>query len=236
MAGLLSLLWLACWVTAGFFIFKPRADCPPVANRVRAAITTVTVFVLGAVLIAFVSPTPAPTPTTATPSNKAPAPAKAAAEKPAPKAPAEPPSQWSYATDRDEMRGTVSVFANVYSENKLNLGFPYDAEEARLSLRKRPSDGTSVMLHAPGQFLCNTYNDETVSVKFDDGPIMQFTCSEPSDSSTGLLFINSEKRFIEKLKTSKRVIIEAPMFQAGRQQMTFNVEGLNWPPKTTDTK
>lgn len=232
MAGLLTLLWLAGWLTAGFFIFKPKPDWPLVANRGRAALTMIATFILGIVLIAAASPTPS---TPATP-DKASASAEASGEKTAPETPAETGSRWTYTSSRDEMRGTVSIFAEISSENKLSLGFPYDTEEANLSLRKRPSDGTSVMLHAPGQFLCSTYSNKTVSVKFDDGPVQQFTCSEPSDSSTGLLFINSEKRFIEKLKASKRVIIEAPMFQAGRQQMTFNTEGLNWPPKPTDVK
>lgn len=130
------------------------------------------------------------------------------------------------------MRGTTSYFARVSSENVLRLGFPYDSDNARLTLRRRPSDGLSVMLSAPGQFLCNSWDDDTVAVKFDDGPIQHFTCAEPEDATTGLLFINSEGRFIERLKKAKRLIIEAQMFQAGPQQMTFNVEGLAWPPKS----
>jgi hypothetical protein len=147
-------------------------------------------------------------------------------------APPEPSANWSYRSDRDEMRNTTSHFASVSSENVLSLGFPYDAENARLVLRKRPSDGLSVMLNAPGQFLCRSYDDDTVAVKFDDGPIQRFTCAEPDDASTGTIFINSEARFVEKLKSSKRLIVEAQMYQAGPQQMTFNVEGLEWPPKS----
>jgi len=140
-------------------------------------------------------------------------------------------SGWSYDTSKDEMRGTTTSYARVDSENTISLGFPYDADNARLTIRKRSEDGTSVMIHAPGQFLCNSYNDDTVAVKFDSGPIQRFSCSEPDDATTGVLFINSEARFVSKLKSSKRVIIEANFFQAGRQQMIFKVGGLDWPQK-----
>lgn len=144
------------------------------------------------------------------------------------------PTNWSYDTQRDEMRDATSYFAIVRSDTAINLGFPYDADRATITLRKRPSDGQSVLLRAPGQFLCRTYNDDTVAVKFDDGPIQRFSCAEPSDASSGLIFINSEGRFIEKLKNAKRLIIEAEMYQAGPQQMVFSVEGLTWPPESKD--
>jgi hypothetical protein len=76
-------------------------------------------------------------------------------------------------------------------------------------IRKRPSDGLSVMLRAPGQFLCRSYDDDRIAVKFYDGPIQHFTCSEPDDATSGLLFINSEGLFVEHLKSAKRVIMGA---------------------------
>lgn len=151
-----------------------------------------------------------------------------------PKVETPPPvgSQWSYDTDKDEMRGTTSYFASVRSDDTINLGFPYEPDTAELILRKQPSDGQSVILRAPGQFICHSYRDDTVAVKFDNGPIQQFECGEPADATTGVLFIRGSGRFIEKAKSSKRVIIEVPMYQAGRQQITFDVEGLEWPPKS----
>lgn len=140
-------------------------------------------------------------------------------------------SNWSYDSDRDEMRDTTTYYATVNSESEVNVGFPYDAAKASITIRKRPSDGLSVLLQAPGQFLCRSYADDTIAVKFDDGPIQRFPCGEPSDASTGLLFIRSSARFVDALKKARRVIIEVEMYQAGAQQMTFQVEGLEWPPK-----
>jgi hypothetical protein len=142
-----------------------------------------------------------------------------------------PTSNWTYDTQKDEMRGTTSSFATVSSENDLNFGFPYKGGPARLTVRKRPEDGLSVAVQVEGQFLCNAYSGATVAVKFDSGPIQHFTCSEPSDASTGTLFIDGEQRFVSSLKAAKKIIVEAEFFQEGKRQMVFNVAGLQWPPK-----
>lgn len=145
-------------------------------------------------------------------------------------------SSWSYDTQTDEMRGTTSYLASISSENEVSVGPPYDDDNARLTIRKRPEDGLSVIVRAPGQFLCNSYSGGHVSVKFDGGPIERYSCSEPSDSSTGVIFVNSEQKFVTKLKAAKRVIIEAEFFQAGAHQMIFNVGGLDFPSKTAVAK
>jgi hypothetical protein len=140
-----------------------------------------------------------------------------------------PTSEWRYDTQKDEMRGTTAYYASIDSENQVSVGAPYDDDVARLSVRKRPEDGLNIILRAPGQFLCHSYTEGYVSVKFDGGPIERYTCSEPSDSSSGQLFINSERKFLSKLKTAKRLVIEAEFFQAGRKQMVFNVASLEFP-------
>jgi hypothetical protein len=141
---------------------------------------------------------------------------------------AQPESKWVYRTTTDEMRGTTSKFASIESENWLSFGFPYSGGAARLLIRQRPQDGLSVILTVQGQFLCNSFSNDTVAVKFDDGPIRLFGCSEPTDGSTGQLFINSERSFVERLKKSKKLVIEAQFYQEGPKQMTFDVSGLSW--------
>lgn len=138
------------------------------------------------------------------------------------------PSNWSYNETADEMRGTKTRFASATANNSLNLGFPYDGGHARLTLRQRPEDGLNVFLSIDGQFICSEYSGDTVAVKFDDGPIQTYRCAEPAAGGTGLLFINGEKRFVENLRKAKKVIIEAPFYDNGRQQMTFDVAGLDW--------
>ena len=142
--------------------------------------------------------------------------------------PAAPPTKWDYSESVDQMRGTTTKFAMLESENELDLGFPYESGKALLTIRRRPEDGLNVMLKVGGQFMCSAFTDSYVSIKFDDGPIGRYRCTEPSDVTTGVAFIENESRLVEKMRTSKTMIIEAEFFQHGRQQLTFDVAGLQF--------
>jgi hypothetical protein len=126
------------------------------------------------------------------------------------------------------MRGTKTRFASISSENELQFGFPYDGGRATLTVRQRPRDGLNIILEIKAQFLCNQFNDETVAAKFDSLPIENYSCSEPSDASTGVLFIGSGGKFLSHLKKAKSLILEAPFYQQGRRQMQFDIQGLVW--------
>lgn len=145
-----------------------------------------------------------------------------------PSAPAAPASKWRYRTETDEMRGTETKFASLDSENSVPVSMPYTPAPARMVIRQRSTDGLSIMITIDGQFVCHAYSTETVAAKFDDQPITNFRCSEPNSGSPGVLFINSEQRFLAALKSADRVILELPIYEAGPQQVTFDVRGLDW--------
>lgn len=138
-----------------------------------------------------------------------------------------PVGHWDYSESQDKMRGTTTRYAMLDSDNELSLGFPYKGGTTTLTLRKGPS-GTDVYIQVNGQFLCDDYSHPTIAVKFDNGPVQSYGCAEPSDASTGILFIRSEAKFIAQLKKSKHLIIETEMFQEGRQQIEFSTEGLKF--------
>jgi len=145
-----------------------------------------------------------------------------------PVAPAASKSKWTYSESVDEMRGTKTRLATLESTNELKFGFPYDGGTTQLMLRQRPQDGLNVILEVKGQFVCNSFSDDKITAKFDDGPIQSFGCAEPSSGGTGTLFVKSEKRFLESLKKAKTLTIEAEFYEAGPRQISFDVAGLNW--------
>ncbi len=79
-----------------------------------------------------------------------------------------------------------------------------------------------------GQFNCGS-DDCVVHIKFDDGKIQVFSASEPSDGSTGVLFIQPYGRFLNALKRSKHVKIEAEYFKEGLQTLFFDIPTLDIP-------
>lgn len=139
-----------------------------------------------------------------------------------------PASGWTYTEDKDEMRGTTTKFAFLESENDVGVSWPYTPQPARLVLRDRPLDGLSIIVQIDGQFTCNSYDDDQLAVKFDEGTIESYSCAEPDGGGTGALFIRSQSKFLQKLKEAEKVVIELPVYEAGPQQVTFRPMGLVW--------
>jgi len=136
---------------------------------------------------------------------------------------------WDYRTYRDDLTGKLVQSAEVQSTNRVNFEFPYSGEQrATLTIRRHPRYGLDVILSVErGQFLCGI-DGCMVSVVFDRGDIEYFTVTEPSDRSTTHLFIQSETRFIERLRRSGKARISAEFYQEGSPTFEFNVGHLEW--------
>ena len=146
----------------------------------------------------------------------------------APAGPAQPTFKWSYSENTDQMRGTSEKWANLSSEDVVRTNWPYEQQPMRLVIRRRSTDGVNVMLQISGQFICRSYNGTKVTVKFDNGPLESFNCSEADSGPNDVVFITPAARFINRLKASKVMMLEAPVYEIGNSQVTFNVEGLEW--------
>ena len=94
---------------------------------------------------------------------------------------------------------------------------------------RNQGEGNDVMFSIDkGQFHCN-YDGCEISVKFDNEAVKTYTVNEADAGKNDVVFLASGKdAFIKKLKTSKKVIIEAPFFQEPRTQFDFDTAGLEW--------
>jgi hypothetical protein len=141
-----------------------------------------------------------------------------------------PASKWTYSQDKDAMRGTTTRYASLDSDNSAEFDFPYQGgSTATLQVRQRPEDGLRILLSVTkGQFLCNSFTNTTVSVKFDNGPVKKFGCSDTAAGNTDVIFIENPSTFLKALRASKSAMIEPQFFQAGGRQFTFDTSGLEW--------
>ncbi len=139
-------------------------------------------------------------------------------------------SRWMYTEQPDEMGRGISKFATVESDNLLSFAFPYSGEQhASLRLQKSPKYGKGVMLAIErGQFSCSSFNGCKVSVRFDNGAIQNFSGAEAANFKPNVVFVEPYEKFVNQLKHSKKVVIEADFFQDGSRVMTFHVDGLDW--------
>ncbi|TCN63697.1 hypothetical protein [Acetobacteroides hydrogenigenes] len=142
------------------------------------------------------------------------------------------PNNWNYSQEFDEMNSSTSYFAWSESTNTLDFQFPYEGGSSfTLTVRKNAS-GTNVYLKvSKGQFMTSVMGEESLRIKFDEEKPQSFSYSSAADGSSDIIFINSESRLINKLKTAKKIIIETTFYNEGKQKVYFNVEGLDWKHK-----
>ncbi len=143
--------------------------------------------------------------------------------------PTAPESKWAYDAEKDEMRGGETRYASLDAENTINLDFPYGEQRGQIVIRESPKFGFDLLVGVPsGQVLCSSFRDSYINAKFDDGGIERFGCTDASDGTNNMVFLNDDRRFLQKLKKSKKLIVEAEFFQNGIQQMTFDTTNLEW--------
>lgn len=137
--------------------------------------------------------------------------------------------QWSYYTNDDGMTGKQSKSAIVESTNQFEFGFPYAGlQNAKLTLRRHPRFGDDVILSIErGQILCRSYEDCSVTVRFDDEKPVQLSGIGPADNSSDTVFIRGFDRFKNKLVKAKVVRVSVGVYQEGEPVFEFNTEGFD---------
>ncbi|WP_421504429.1 hypothetical protein [Erwinia rhapontici] len=147
---------------------------------------------------------------------------------------------WHTAYQNDEMRGTAQKYNQNDSENKVNFEFPYNggssmsivlrSKKIELKEGQKPEDlvpTEAMLVISKGQFLCSSFSECHVSVKFDNEKVQKFSMGGAADGSSNVIFFKNSSEFIKKLQSHKTLFIEAPFFQAGDQQFKFTIDGYS---------
>lgn len=143
---------------------------------------------------------------------------------------------WKITTSKDEMRGSTDTFASIESDNEVEFEFPYrGGSTLSIVVKESQKLGTNVYLSiSKGQFSGNAFDgSDYVTFKFDEEPLKKYHFSDGAcDESAGkgdVIFLKKEKELIDKFKTAKKIMIEAPFFDCGSKQFTFTVDKpLEW--------
>lgn len=136
---------------------------------------------------------------------------------------------WTYETSKDEMTGKEIYFAATTSLNTLEFEFPYQGGTTfYLYVRNMKGQNDVLLTLTKGQFMGSIMSSEYCRIKFDDGTVANYTFNSPDDGSSDKIFFDNPGRLISNLKKAKKLMIEAPFFNEGRQVIYFDVEGLKW--------
>lgn len=140
--------------------------------------------------------------------------------------PKEKISKWFYSEKVDKMTSEVKKFAWINANELLHFDFPYDGgSTATLTIRKANNDIDIYISVSKGQFT-STYDNQFVTVRFDDNPPQKIKYLEPADHSSDLIFLTQEKEILKNIKKSKKMLVEAMFFNEGNRVMEFNIENL----------
>jgi hypothetical protein len=134
---------------------------------------------------------------------------------------------WQTETTTDKMSGKSATRRSALSINSFNLSFPYQGQQhARLIVRKHPRWGLDVLVEIErGQLICD-FDDCTINVRFDDGPIKAYRVNKPSDQSSETFFIANTSPFLAQLSKAKKTFVELTFFQSSSHTVEFLTEGF----------
>lgn len=138
-------------------------------------------------------------------------------------------TQWMYSQNEDKMSGGSTYLAHVLSTNIVEFEFPYSGvQHAILSFRDSSRQGKDVIFRIEkGQILCNSYDDCSVLVRFDDDKATKYSAIGAADNSTETIFIRNYGKFVEKMLKSKLVRISTNIYQQGAPVFEFNVSDFD---------
>lgn len=136
-------------------------------------------------------------------------------------------NNWKYHQSIDKMTSKPTKFAEIMSNESLDLKFPYDGVNyGQLTLRNK--DGLNIYLGIDKGQISGGYDNNFIMVRFDEEKPIKFSYNEPQDGSSNFIFIDNEVKFLSKLKNSKKVLISLPLYNDGNQILEFNTVDLKW--------
>ncbi|MDU4094256.1 MAG: hypothetical protein E7H57_13420 [Pantoea sp.] len=151
-------------------------------------------------------------------------------------------ADWYSSYKNDEMRGTAQKFIETESDNTADFEFPYNGgSKMTLLLRSKKTQlkegqkaedlpfSEAILTISKGQFICHSFDDCHVSVKFDNGNIQKFSMSEAAGGRSDVIFFDNSASFIKNIKKHKKLILEADFYQAGPKQFKFDLSGFDNP-------
>lgn len=137
-------------------------------------------------------------------------------------------SGWKYETSINKMTSTKDIFCSVQSNESLNLEAPYDGVNyGSLIVRKMNGEVDIIISIMKGQ-ISGGYENDFFKARFDDEKQITFSYLSPSDNSTESIFLENKSKFLKKLRTSKKVLIQIPLYNNGNQILEFNTDGLKF--------
>lgn len=136
-------------------------------------------------------------------------------------------AQWQCSASEDKMESSTMELAILQSKNALTLGFPYqkDDNRGRLTFRSAKGDGLKLFIQiGAGQFTCTLGCN--LRIKFDDEKPLIWSANAPSDGTSTVIFLSNPRGFFQRMKKSRKLLIEPNPYRESGQVLEFEPQGL----------
>jgi len=130
---------------------------------------------------------------------------------------------WKFSKTVDPVTSEKTNTAIVISDVLLATDTTAEGGNAALIIRKTGKETTIVLHNLNGDF---TINSDGVKTKFNSEKPLTFNCSRAETHND--MFIEKTDQFIEKLKTSKVLLLQAELEDKGKTTFKFTTTGFKW--------
>jgi len=135
--------------------------------------------------------------------------------------------KWTYESTTDKDGNPVYKASNTALDS-LKFGFPYAAgSTATLTIRKRASSTTVYLQVSNGQFN-RSFQGGQARIRFDNQPASQYAFSAAENGSANVIFFDEAGKLIDRLKASKKMVIDVEFYAQGSRQIAFRTANLTW--------
>jgi hypothetical protein len=136
--------------------------------------------------------------------------------------------RWTYQVPNDTEKNK-SFVASVFSPDMFDLKPMYNKEAmVLLAVMHRPKEDLIILRATQGAFLHTDTSTDSLRVRFDDNAPEEFAYYAANSNKEGDILIEPAKKFIAKLKKSKRTVIEVTFYKNGVRQIEFHTANLVW--------
>lgn len=131
--------------------------------------------------------------------------------------------EWQYEEAKDPVTSKVVNFATLSSSNT-HKNEDLDVSRGFITIREHPKWGQDVMISVRGSLIYgpDINGSNYVTVKFDTGKIRKFYFTESGDGDSHTVFLSDPRSFIIGCQSSRRILIETPIYQEGRPVFEFD--------------
>jgi hypothetical protein len=135
---------------------------------------------------------------------------------------------WEYETKTNKMTSNKDKYCTVRSNESLNLEFPYNGINYGTLTVRRMNGEIDILIQVDKGQITGGYENEFFKTRFDDEKQITFSYLGSSDSASDVIFVENTTKFLKKLKSSKKILVQIPMYNNGNPILEFNTEGLKF--------